>query len=97
MPEPELKSVTDSQGNHVYWVQFAVFVYDRYGKQLDEIRNKVKFHVAAANFATVQHSGVTIHQTVAVPDGATVLRILAGDQLGGEIGTVSVTLPTAAN
>jgi len=93
IPEPELKYVTDAQGNHVYSVQFAAFVYDKQGNQLDDIRNKMKFHVASEHFAQVQQDGVSVRETITVSKRATVVRFMVRDQLGGDIGAVDVSLP----
>ncbi len=96
IPEPELKFATDSQGNHVYSVQFAALVYDRSGNKLDEIRSNLNISIASDHFTEVRESGIRARQTIEVPDRATLLRFLARDQLGGSIGRLNVTLPLAA-
>jgi hypothetical protein len=97
IPESELKFATDFEGNHVYSVELVAFVFDSGGNKLDEIRSNMVFTITADHFPEVRQDGVRARQIIDVSDRAALLRLLARDQLGGDIGSLNVTLsPTNA-
>ena len=95
IPEPELKFATDFEGNHVYSVELVAFVFDSGGNKLNELRSNMALTVTADHVAEVGQNGVHARQVIDLSDHAALLRLLARDQLGGDIGSLTVTLPPA--
>ena len=96
LPEPQLKFASGANGSRIYAVEFAVAVLPQRRSPDRRRPAQLSVHSQPRELAMVHQSGLLVQRIVDVSDRAALLRVIARDQLRGDIGAVNMALPSPA-
>jgi VWFA-related protein len=82
----------DATGDHTLHFEVALLAYDALGKRVTGLKQTVDDTVSADELQQFQSSGYHFHQTIDIPERATLLRLAIRDVSGNRIGSLEIPI-----
>ena len=82
----------DATGDHALHFEVAILAYDPLGKRVTGLKQTVDDTVSADELQQFQSSGYHFHQTIDIPERATLLRLAVRDVSGNRIGSLEIPI-----